>query len=174
MRCLFHVLWRCYPMKDTPYKVILIRHAQSIKNIKKIHGGSGEELTACGKVQATDAANEIKDAMDISNLKIFTSTSYHTQATANIIGETLHIAVEKPLQFRPLYLGIADGLSESELEKADYKSYQLFAMWRLREIDIKKLKISQMESYMDFWERGVNLLHSVAFEGNSLMVCSNS
>lgn len=161
-------------MKNSPYKVILIRHAQSIKNIKKIHGGSGEELTACGKAQALNIVNVIKDAMDISTLKIFSSTSYHTQATANIIGEALNIAVEKPLQFRPLNLGIADGLSESELEKVDYRSHQLFAMWRRREIDIKGLKILQMESYMEFWDRGVNLLQSVAFDGSSLMVCSNS
>lgn len=161
-------------MKDSLYKVILIRHGQSIKNIKKIHGGSGEELTACGKVQASNAAKVIKDIVDGSLLKIFSSTSYHTQATAKIIGEALNIAVEKPLQFRPLYLGIADGLSESELETVNYNSYQLFAMWRRREIDIKELKIPLMESYMEFWNRGVDLLNSIAFEGSSLMVCSNS
>lgn len=160
--------------KDILYDVVLLRHAQSIKNVKKIHGGSGEELTTIGQSQAYETGEIIEIRLNKSNLKVFASTSYHTQATAQIICERLMLPLERPLLFRPLYLGIADGLSEAELKQKSKKCDVLFHKWRDRTIDIKELRIPQMESYIDFWERGLSLIDSIAYEGSSLLVCSNS
>lgn len=75
-------------------KVILIRHAESVKNLKKIHGGQGEELTELGVEQAQAIAEFLKsNSLDI-NLKIYASTSFHTRATAQIIAETLKLPIE--------------------------------------------------------------------------------
>ena len=40
-------------------KIILIRHAQSLKNLKNIHGGKGESLTELGRKQASDLADRL-------------------------------------------------------------------------------------------------------------------
>ena len=112
-------------MKNTPYEILLLRHAESIKNIKHIHGGLGEELTQLGVEQALRVAQSLID-YGFSNLKIFSSNSYHTLATAQIIGKELDKIIEQPIQFKPLYLGIADGISDEELKILDINSYSLF------------------------------------------------
>lgn len=161
-------------MKNLPYKIILMRHAESIKNVKKIHGGQGEDLTDEGIRQAKEVAQVIHDQIDCGNLKIYTSTSYHTTATAKIIAQSLNLTIEQPIFFMPLNLGIADGLSEDELTKKFPQAQKLFEAWRRREIDIKKLKIPGMEPYMDFWHRGEYVISQLPTSNNILLVCSNS
>lgn len=161
-------------MKNLQYKVILLRHAESEKNIKKIHGGQGEELTESGILQAQNAGKMIRSIISDEAVKLFVSNSIHTQYTASHMSEILNIPVEKPIYFTPLNLGIADGLSEEALMNIDFNSYLLFKQWRNREIDIKDLKIPGMESYIDFWNRGLNLLANIKYSGHSIMVCSNS
>lgn len=161
-------------MKNIQYKIILLRHAESEKNIKKIHGGQGEALTLLGLEQAKNIARVLEKKTDIDKLKIYTSTSFHTQATANVISAELNIPVEVPLLFKPLYLGIADGKSEFELMEKHPEIQALFDSWRKREIDIKKLIVPEMESYMNFWHRGEKLLKQVLSDKDVLMVCSNS
>lgn len=161
-------------MRNLPYKIILIRHAESVKNVKKIHGGQGEALTDKGVNQATEIAELISNKIGRESLKIFSSTSYHTNATAKIIAEYLKLKVEQPIYFKPLNLGIADGLSEEELTKNFPEAQKLFEAWRRREIDIKKLKIPEMESYLDFWNRGESIISELPKNCNIILVCSNS
>jgi len=161
-------------MKNLQYKIILLRHAESEKNLKKIHGGQGEALTLLGIEQAKNIAQILERKTDINKLKICTSTSFHTQATAKVISSELNIPVEVPLLFKPLFLGVADGKSEFELAEKYPEIQMLFDSWRKREIDIKKLVIPEMESYMDFWHRGEKLLKQVVSDKDVLMVCSNS
>lgn len=161
-------------MKNTQYRIILIRHAESVKNLKKIHGGQGEELTEKGIDQCHQIARFFKEKLDLSNTHIFASTSFHTRFTADIICKDLDIPLEKPIDFKPLYLGIADGLSEEELLKVNPKVSELFNSWRRKEIDIKELKIPEMENYMDFWNRGKALIDHLPKDASSIMVCSNS
>lgn len=161
-------------MKNTLYRIILLRHAESEKNIKKIHGGNGEKLTDVGINQAKDIANIIKNRFNIGKFKIFASTSFHTRATAEVIAKELNIGVEKPIDFKPLYLGVADGLSEEEMKEKYPSEQKLFEKWRKREIDIKELKIKDMENYMIFWRRGEKFLSNIPQNSDSMLVCSNS
>ncbi len=161
-------------MSIIPYEVVLLRHAQSEKNIKRIHGGQGEALTAFGKKQAVQVSKVIRENIEQKELKVFTSSSIHTQATAIILCKELNLSLEKPLSFTPLDLGVADGLSEDELLIKYPDCYELFRRWRAQEIDIKELIIPQMESYMSFWNRGNTLLSEIKHQGSSVLVCSNS
>lgn len=161
-------------MKNLQYKLILLRHAESEKNIKKIHGGSGEKLTKTGIYQAQKVAEKIKVHFNVESFKILASTSFHTRATAEVIANELKINVEKPVDFKPLYLGVADGLSECEMESKYPEQHELFKKWRKREIDIKDLKIQNMEDYMSFWDRGKTFLSKIPKNSNCMLVCSNS
>ena len=161
-------------MINTQYRIILLRHAESIKNVKKIHGGQGEELTEKGIKQCHAFSDILRNHIDLSKLRIFASTSFHTRATASIICEDLNISLEKPIDFKPLYLGVADGLSEKELEDKDPIASNLFIKWRKKEIDIKELKVKDMEHYMTFWNRGLNIIENLPHDSNVVLVCSNS
>ena len=161
-------------MSDTPFKIILLRHAESEKNIKKIHGGQGEALTERGVGQAVAFAHRLADLLNIGELKLLASTSFHTRRTAEIIASELGLPVEKPLDFRPLYLGVADGLSEGEMKERYPREQELFVRWRHREIDIKALTVPEMEPYMDFWRRGEGLVDALPRGAHSVLVCSNS
>lgn len=161
-------------MKNTVRKVILMRHAESTKNTKKIHGGKGERLTALGNAQAIEAAKFLSNKIDLTNLKIISSVGFHTTATAKIISEILNTSVECSPAFSPLYFGIADGLSEQELTKKYPKIQVMFENWRNRKFDIKKLFVPQMENYMDFWNRGVKFLNTLPKDYDIILICSNS
>ena len=161
-------------MINTQHKNILLRHAESEKNKKKIHGGHGEALTLHGIEQASAIAVYLQNSINCNNLKIYTSTSLHTTATAEIIADSLHKPLEKPLFFRPLYLGVADGVSEYDLQKLYPEVHRLFLKWRKQEIDIKQLIVPDMESYRIFWKRGIEVLKSFDTLNNCLVVCSNS
>ncbi len=155
-------------------RIILLRHAESVKNIKKIHGGSGEVLTSKGVQQAKAIADQIDKYTRPGHLRIYTSTSNHTRYTAEIIAEKLETKLEPPFDFRPLYLGVADGISEDQLMKQHPDVHILFQKWRRREIDIKKLLVPQMESYMDFWRRGQKIIEHLPNDSDVVLVCSNS
>ncbi|MCH5151544.1 MAG: histidine phosphatase family protein [Clostridiales bacterium] len=161
-------------MKNTQYKVVLIRHAESDKNIKKIHGGKGEKLTERGVQQTIELSQQLNQCLDCNNLNLITSSSFHTNATAAILAQQLGITVGKPIIFRPLNLGVADGLSEQELTQRYPEVQRLFEKWRAREIDIKQLKVPQMEPYLDFWQRGLDIIANLPKDRDSLLVCSNS
>lgn len=161
-------------MINTPSRIILIRHAESTKNLKDIHGGKGEDLTEKGISQCHQVAEFFKNNLDLSRLRIFASTSIHTRLTADIICKDLNLKLEKPFDFKPLYLGIADGLSREELNKIDPVSAALLDSWRRKEIEIKQLKVPNMEHYMDFWKRGESLIINLPRDYDSVMVCSNS
>ncbi len=161
-------------MTNTPSRIILLRHAQSTKNLKDIHGGKGEDLTEKGIEQCHQVAQFFKGNLDLKRLRIFASTSIHTRLTADVICKDLNLVLEKPFDFKPLYLGIADGLSREELNKKDPVSAALLDSWRRKEIEIKQLKVPDMEHYMDFWKRGEALINNLPRDCDSVMVCSNS
>lgn len=155
-------------------KIILIRHAESQKNIKHIHGGNGEAITPKGDLQAQEIAELLKSKLDLCRLKIYASTSFHTRETARMIASSMKLNVEQPIDFKPLNLGVADGLSEQELSQKYPDVQQLFVQWRKRLIDIKKLVVPNMESPLNFWERGKIILSQIDTNYDSLLVCSNS
>lgn len=157
-----------------PRKIILIRHAESYKNLNHIHGGKGEELTLTGISQSKAVARMLKDNLSVDSLKIFAPTSAHARETAKIIADELNLSVERPLHLRPLDFGVADGLTEDELA-AKYPTIDaLFKQWRRREIDIKQLTITGMESPLSFWNRGVEFLNTLSGDFDNVLICTNS
>lgn len=156
------------------FDIVLLRHAQSNKNLKGVNGGNGESLTLYGQSQASLVCDYILNNINVDGLKIFSSSSVHTQETAHILSKKTGISVETPLSFKPLDLGIAEGINDDELMVLDYKSYVMLQEWRAKRIDIKDLLIPGIESYVKFWERGNSLINHISHSGSSILVCSNS
>lgn len=161
-------------MSENFNKIILLRHAESIKNIKKIHGKCSEKLTEVGVQQAKNVAKYLHTFLNISTLKIFTMDSNYTKETAEILSRFFKIKINYSIDFAPINLGLADGLSDDELLLRYPETYKLFGKWRRREIDIKELKVPGIEPYMTFWERGKDFIDKLPNDGDIVLVCSNS
>jgi broad specificity phosphatase PhoE len=151
-----------------------MRHAESIKNIKDLHGGSGEALTKLGAEQALNIAKFLQDKFDINNMDIYCPDSLHAKETAEIIAHELKKDVLFIKDFKPLHLGVISGKSNAYVKKFFPKEYEQLLKWRNREIEINELSIPNMEDIHTFWARGEKIIKSLLKERVSLLVCTNS
>ena len=154
--------------------IVLLRHAESFKNIKGIHGGKGEALTDLGKKQVVETAKKLSGLFSAENAIIFASTSKHTIETAQILQNQLNLPFETPISFYHLNMGIIDGLSEEEIKTKYPDIQESLDAWRSNTIEIKQLNIPNMEKYDSFWNRGLEFFEQLPKNKNIILVCSNS
>lgn len=106
-------------------KVILVRHAESEKNIKKNFSSNQdkEELSYNGLKQAEDLANNIYEYMIKHRYRypeIFSANTVRAYNTAKEIAKKLNTSIEVVDEFKSLKNGKKlVGLSESEAQKVD-------------------------------------------------------
>lgn len=156
-------------------KIILIRHAQSIKNLKDIHGGKGESLTALGKKQASDLADRLfKIGISYENAIIAAPQNIQTKETEEIISEKLNLPRYDISDFRPLYLGIVHGLSNEEVADKYPQIFDLLSRWRNKELEICDLLIPQMENIFEFYNRGKKVLDKINKGKYNIFIATNS
>lgn len=155
--------------------VLLIRHAESTKNIKDIHGGEGEKLTAKGRQQSFDLCELLTQyGIRRKNATIFTAPSVQTLETANIISNRLDIIIKQIKDFVPMNLGVANGCSNKELEERFPQVYSVLTKWRNQEIDISELLIPGMDSPQDFYKRGLKILDSIEKGKINIFIATSS
>lgn len=156
-------------------KIILIRHAQSIKNLKDIHGGKGESLTALGKKQASDLADRLlKIGISYENAIIAAPQNIQTKETEEIISEKLNLRRYNISDFRPLYLGVVHGLSNEVVADKYPQIFDLLSRWRNKELEICDLLIPQMENIFEFYNRGKKVLDKINKGKYNIFIATNS
>lgn len=156
-------------------KIILIRHAQSIKNLKDIHGGEGESLTSLGKKQANDLSIRLaKIGISHDNAIIAASPNIQTKETAGIISDKLCLPRYDVSEFKPLYLGVVHGLSNEEVKEKYPQIYDLLFQWRNKELEICDLAIPQMEDVYEFYNRGLKILDKIKKGKYNIFIATNS
>jgi len=155
--------------------IILVRHAESLKNIKDIQGGSGEPLTSFGRKQIISLANSFK-ALGVSNVNsvIISVPCVQTSETSNILSRNTGIPIEKMHSFIPLNLGVIHGLSNAEIKTLYPQMYDRLIRWRHRQIDISELNIPGMENPNDFFDRGKEILSNITPNKYNIFVATNS
>lgn len=159
-------------MKTT---VFLVRHAQSVKNIRDVHGGIGERLTEYGVLQADRLAdNLLTIGIDSANSVLVYPPVLQAVETASILKARIGLHQLVIDEFRPLDLGIIAGLSNREVKKQFPEYFQIMRRWRNREIEICDLTIPGMESPHGFFTRGQILLTKIQHNKNNIFVCTNS
>lgn len=155
--------------------ILLVRHAESIKNINDIHGGTGDELTCLGLAQANEIVQKLrKIGVNKDNAVISYASSIQTERTAEVIIKGLHIQSRASMSFEPLYLGVVHGLSNEDVKKRFPTEYQALTLWRKKEIEICDLNIPDMESPRDFYNRGLRILDNIATNKYNIFVATNS
>lgn len=154
--------------------VLLLRHGESYKNIKSIHGGIGESLTQKGKEQVINTVPRIQKIIQTQNVvRIFSVASIHTIETSMILANCLGTDFEVLNDLAPLDMGILNGLSDTEMQQLYPEVYENLLLWRKREIDISKLSIPRMEDIQRFWQRGISAIKHVE-NGINIFVLTNS
>ncbi len=156
-------------------KIILIRHAQSLKNIKDIHGGSGESLTSKGRNEVSSLVEKlVKMGVNCDNSVIISAPSIQTKETAEIISKKLNIINFDIPNFKPLFLGVVHGLS-NELVLREYPDvFRLLSKWRNKELEICDLKIPEMENPVEFYNRGLKILDKLDKGKYNIFIATNS
>lgn len=156
-------------------KIILIRHAQSIKNLKDIHGGKGESLTELGRRQASDLCGRLfKIGVCHDNATIAAPQNIQTKETEEIISEKLSLQRYIISDFRPLHLGIVHGLSNEVVADKYPQISDLLLQWRNKELEICDLLIPQMENIFEFYNRGIKVLDKLNKGKYNIFIATNS
>jgi broad specificity phosphatase PhoE len=155
--------------------VILVRHAQSEKNIKDIHGGDGEKLTSLGLKQAYSLANVLRSwNINRDNSIITYAPNVQTAETADILSKRLNCTAKKMSAFIPLYFGVVHGLSDQEMKTKYPDVFLLLSQWRNKEMEICDLDIPKMESPLAFYKRGQEILNNIQNDKHNIFIATNS
>lgn len=156
-------------------KIILVRHAQSIKNLKGIHGGNGEPLTLRGKEQANFLAIKLlKIGINHENSIIVYPQNIQTKETAKIVLAKLDIPSYNIKDFTPLHLGIVHGLPNEIVATKYPQVFNLLQKWRNKDLEICDLTIPEMENPLEFYNRGLKVLNEVKKGKYNIFIATNS
>lgn len=156
-------------------KIILIRHAQSWKNIKDIHGGDGEGLTPTGKKETSHLADKLGEiGINKNNAVIIYPVNMQAKETAEILRMKLNISSFDLPDFKPLYFGLVHGLTNEAVAIRYPHIYELLLKWRNKEIEICDLKIPKMENPIEFYNRGLNILRKLQENKYNIFIATNS
>ena len=162
-------------MNNNYTNFIFIRHAESEKNIRDITGGIGECLTKKGKQEASNFSKKLATKLDVSkSYSVISSNTLQTIDTGKQIAKCLNVELIVTDKISPAGLGIAGGLSGSQIaEKYPIISERLNA-WRRQEIEAIDLQIPGMESPCEFWNRIIAYLMTFENKTNNIIVCTRS
>lgn len=162
-------------MNDNYTNFVFIRHAESEKNIRDITGGIGECLTDKGKQEASNFSKKIATKLDASkSYSVISSNTLQTIDTGKQIAKCLGVELIVTDKISPAGLGIASGLSGSQIaDKYPIISERLNA-WRHQEIEAIDLQIPGMESPWEFWNRIIAYLMTFEKGTNNIIVCTRS
>ena len=124
--------------------IIACRHGEAYKNLKDICGGLGSSLTPNGVKQVENLAKKIEFIKKDSNLPINIYASCqreHVRDTAFLISCVLGVEeVKSDELFKPIRLGVFDGLSKQEREQKFAVSSKLNSLWEQGLVDIRELE----------------------------------
>ena len=155
--------------------IILIRHAESVKNLKDIHGGYGEALTSIGVQQSKEIANKLIDwGIKKDNAVIAFSDSVQTRQTAEIIISSIGMPILEINEFYPINMGVAHGISNAVLKQTYPSVFESLTKWRTKEIEISELLIPEMENPAIFFERGNRILEKLCVGKANILVTTTS
>ncbi len=150
-------------------RIVLLRHAEALKNTEHRHGGSGTSLTDCGCAQAREFARLAKVYFPDLDCVHYVAKP-QCQETASIIASEQKLPITEIKGLVPFNLGILDGLSDEEVRKRHPKYSQMIDDWRLGLIDISEVRILGATDMKRFYDQGKEVLTRLFVENASVVV----
>jgi len=140
-------------------KLYLIRHVESLKNIRDEHGGLGDSLSNEGKEQCKKICLLLKnEKLERKTTTLFWSSNPQVSETAKIIIKKNFYKSICDDRLRGINLGVLSGLSRAEaLEKFPEPAKKL-EKWRQNKLKINKLNIPNAENVLEFYKRVKSLI----------------
>lgn len=149
-------------------KIYLTRHGETQWNtLRKMQGHMDSPLTDLGRQQAAWLADRLKD---VSIDHIYSSPSGRAMETAELINAHKGLDIRTSDQFKEIYLGSWEGLTQPEIEAFDAERYQHF--WYEPESFVP----SNGESFEDVIERTSAAMERLAekHQGESLLIVAHA
>lgn len=133
--------------------LILIRHAESVKNVERRQGGSGAALTAHGEAQCEALVRFLEHEGLLKEVCVVTHRRPQTLATAECItGESsLPLCLDERL--RGISLGVLEGLPEDDARHLHPESAWRLSLWNKGKLCITRLNIPGAEDAFSFRNR---------------------
>jgi len=158
--------------------IILLRHGESQKNIRKIINGVGS-LTAQGQKLVAERAGEIFDYLNARGLAdeqvhIYGHHKPQVKETIEILRRNIPNSEihDDEVRLRPTHMGILSEKSEKDLFEQQH--FIELERWRNISIPMRELHIPEMEQPDDFWARVEEFLKEIEDNGCSIIVCTTS
>jgi broad specificity phosphatase PhoE len=132
--------------------ILLLRHAEAVKNVEDRHGGGGTDLTSVGLSQCTTLALFVKSKCREPYAVVASGTPQIWQ-TAECIARNLGVVPERDERIRGLDLGVLAGLSRAEAARLWPEEAQMLDRWREGQLKITELRLKGVEPLATFRER---------------------
>lgn len=163
-------------MKQNVHQLFIVRHAEAIKNLERVHGGGTQDLTELGVIQAKNAAMALSSVIQNNNIKIYHQVEQRTTLTANIISNILGPIPEIAPNISGINLGIISELTESELKIKCPEAFTALQEWRSGASGLKKYpNIPGREHTKDFAKRiSSGMLDILSCNNSTILVCTTS
>lgn len=153
--------------------LVLVRHAEAIKNTEDRHGGPGTALTAAGVLQVEALRSHLR-SRSLTPTAIISSPVRQARESAEHLSQLTGITHSVSKQLDPLDLGVVGGLSRKELEQTYPDLHALMVRWWEGELEISDLILPGAEDYWTFFNRGRAFIDSVSPVGVTCVVGTRS
>lgn len=160
-------------------KIILVcRHGEAFKNLKGVYGGQGSGLTEEGRRQITQLCKNIQNLTQPFPISIYRSCDrVHVSESAEIIRNLLGVEeVRKSDLFKPIRLGIFDGMDRQRQMQLYPKACEAHQKWEKGEIDITESEclVEGMQPALEYYEQTKRFLLSLPDDGFHILVGTRS
>jgi broad specificity phosphatase PhoE len=136
-------------------KVILLRHAESKKNLSHTIGGSGAPLTSRGRLCSMHTADRIRSLRPIPS-HIYCAPTVQTHATSEYIKARLpECELSYTLLLAPINLGHLSGSTVAQAQRSHPADMNTLTAWNRGLIDIASISIEGMQSPWSFYRNGL-------------------
>lgn len=150
-------------------RLIFIRHGETDWNVqKKIQGCTDIALNDLGVLQAESLGRQLEKE-DFHIVKVYTSKLERARATAEIIGDILHVPYETLDGLEEMDLGLWEGKTWKDIPSLYPEEY---GKWHQNR---RYTKTPEGESYQDVLERVlVALQHIIKQEQDDILIVTHS
>ena len=160
--------------------IIACRHGEAFKNLKNIYGGGGSGLTENGQKQASELAKKLKYLVDTFGCKptIYRSCDrVQIIETAEVIKNALNVAeVQKHEKFRPIELGVFNGMSREKQLQLYPDACEAHAKWEKGLIDITESEklVEGMQPAAEYFDQVSDFIKSLPKDQIHILVGTRS
>ncbi len=146
-------------------RLIYFRHAEAKKNVFRVHGGPGTELTKAGVDRAIRVGEQLKVELKNRNTVLIGGTSSHVVRTGELIASQVQCDMMFLRDLNGINLGVLHGLSEIEAAKEYPREFSMLEAWADGAVSIEALSILGFEEPMSFKRRVVTTLAKIEKQG---------